>query len=260
MCRWKSLPRCGHPQQLCGAGLPPLCRTRSCSRALAWGAPPGCRGLLWCCWRGFFNAFCPGAPRSCPWVRTSLYLFILADAFIGHSQACHARVPGQGDRGCPQPALAWMLLLQRGGIGGLCWRQAPRLAAASSRGVSRDLQHIPVSRDLQRHVARGGAGSLASPSSSQEVRGTQSSGQPRAPGGSAACPACASLSSRSADGVPENSQGPRGRCEIRERQPVRREDTHAYDQQFLQYKTKTSKVSKGFKKFLQVAWASRDWL
>lgn len=80
MCRWKSLPWCGHPHQLCGAGLPPLCRTRSCSRALAWGVPPGCRGPLWCCWRGFFNAFCPSAPRSCPWVKTSLYLFILADS------------------------------------------------------------------------------------------------------------------------------------------------------------------------------------
>lgn len=50
-----------------------------------------------------------------------------------------------------------------------------------------------------------------------------------------------------APGMPENSQGPREGCEIQERQPVCRDDTHTYTQQFLQYKTETSK---DFKKCL----------
>jgi len=129
----------------------------------------------------------------------------------------------------------------------LCWRPAPHLAAASSWDVSRGLQPILVSRDLQQHVACSRAGSLSNSSSSQEASGVQSSGQPRALGGSAARPACASPSSRSpppAPGMPENSHGPREGCEIQERQPVCRDDTHVYAPQYIQYQTETLKVSK----------------
>ena len=73
-------------------------------------------------------------------------------------------------------------------------------------------------------------------------------------------PLCRWQSPPPAPGVPENSQGPQEGCEIRERQPVLRDDMHAYAQQLLPYKTETSKFSNDFKKCLQVAWASRDQL
>lgn len=107
------------------------------------------------------------------------------------------------------------------------------------------------------------AGSFSSSSSSQEASGVQSPVPAQSPRW-LCCLLCLCLSQLPALCLPqlcwENSQGPQERREIRQRQPVHRDNMHTYTQQFLQYETETSKVSKDFKKCLQVAWASRDWL
>lgn len=157
-----------------------------------------------------FSAFFPSAPHTCLWVRTSLYLFLLADYFTWHSQEAMPSCSGRETRAAlhqPFPAGCYYRDAAPGSV----------LETSPMSGCSLKLEYLkgatayPILRDKQWSIAHRRAGSLSTSSSSKEATGAQSSDQPRILGSSISYSACASPSSYSNSGralqLPQVCQG-----------------------------------------------------